>query len=117
MPDPAPPQPDSPAQSPLLSTAEIFRQAMTQNAEIHQRALDDMQRRTDEMHEHLSALTHQRVQALQIPNFQLVHRASVLDADFWSDTVRRAIVVLQQHGEFPSETPAEPEPDDAAETP
>jgi hypothetical protein len=55
------------------------------------------------MHEQLRSLTTQRVQSLQMPNFKLVKRAAELQDDFWDDTVNRAIVVLQQHGEFPAE--------------
>lgn len=105
--DPAPQPPPS-----LPTTAEIFRQALAQNAQIHQRALDEMQRHTDEMHEQLRSLTTQRVQALQMPHFSLVRRATELDDGFWDETVNRAIVVLQQHGEFP----AEPERDNGSDT-
>lgn len=96
-PDPTP-QPPS-----LPTTAEIFRQALAQNAAIHQRALDEMQRHTDEVHTQLRALTQQRVQAMQLSEFPLVLRATQLEDGFWDEIVNRAIVVLKQHGEFPAE--------------
>jgi hypothetical protein len=100
---PAPPPPPD-----MSSSAAIFRQALAQNAEIHRRALNELQQYTDDVHAQLRQMTSNRIQALQVQNFQLVRRAAVLDPDFWEDTVNRAIGVLQQHGEFP----ADPEPAD-----
>jgi len=89
---------------PIPATAEIFRQAMARSAAIHQRSIDDMQRHTDEMHNHLRAVTHQRAQSLQIPDFDLVRRALLLDPGFWAETVARAVDVLQQCGAPPTDT-------------
>lgn len=87
----------------LPTAAEIFRQALEQNAELHKRALEDMQRHTNDVRTQLQLLTNQRMQSLQMPNFGLVRRAVELQPAFWNETVNRAITVLQQHGEFPAE--------------
>lgn len=90
------------AQVPPSTTAEIFQQALKQNAEIQQRSLDEMRRHTDEVHRQLASLTTQHVRGLQLEGFDVVKAAAQLDRDFWDETIKRATVVLQQHGVLPT---------------
>lgn len=99
---------------PAATTSEIiFRNAIMQNQAIHARALQDIQRHTDDIHEQLRAVTQQHVEQLHLPDFPTVRAAARVDPAFWPDTVARAVVVLQQRGLLPSP----PEPPDATENP
>lgn len=102
----------------LPSTAEeIFRNAIAQNAMIHARSLEDIQRHTDEVHAQLRSATQSALRRMQLPEFSFVHRAMQLEEDFWSDTVARAKDVLREHDELPAEDETDqPEPEDGQET-
>lgn len=87
------------------TTQEIFRQAIAKNAEIHESAMANMQRQTDEVHTQLRMITNHAMSGMMLGDFAYVNSAARLSPEFWAETVARAKVVLQQAGVLPPDAP------------
>jgi len=92
-----------PQPCPSMTTEEIFRQAIVQQATANQQAIAAITQRNDEVFDKLKEQTNAHLTQRSLIGLQAVSYAASLDAAFQQRVVSDALTILRDHGILPQE--------------